>query len=122
MKKTLSYSPLTLLPYINWDYFFHAWGMPPRFAAVAAVHNCEACRTGWVATLPDTDKAQGREAARLYVDAVALCCEWAWVSAKPGRFFGHRTRKIAWGTPLGVFPKPLSSGGNSCFPQTPLRF
>ena len=102
MKKTLSYSPLTLLPYINWDYFFHTWGMPPRFAAVAAVHNCEACRTGWVATLPDTDKAQGREAARLYVDAVALCREWGGYYEIGARF--------------GLFPA-WSEGDDICLAQ-----
>ena len=38
-----------------------------------------------------------------------------------GRFFGRRTRKITWGTPLGVFPKPLSSGGKTLvFPPDPL--
>ena len=38
------------------------------------------------------------------------------------QFFRLRAEKIDWGKPLGVFPKPFSSGGNSCFPQTPLRF
>ena len=29
MIKTLSYSITELLPYINWIYFFYAWGLPP---------------------------------------------------------------------------------------------
>ncbi len=102
MKKTLGYSPLTLLSYINWDYFFHAWGIPPRFAVVAAVHNCQACQTGWVATLPEADKAQGREAARLYADAVALCREWE----------GH----YEIGARFGLFPA-WSEGDDICLLQ-----
>ena len=27
-----------LTPYINWIYFFHAWGFPPRYAAIANIH------------------------------------------------------------------------------------
>lgn len=102
MKKTLHYSPATLLPYINWDYFFHAWSMPPRFAAVAAVHDCEACRAGWVAALPEADVAQGREAAKLYTDAVALCREWE------GRY--------EIGARFGLFPA-WSEGDDICLLQ-----
>ena len=29
----LSYKIHTVAPYINWIYFFHAWGFQPRFAA-----------------------------------------------------------------------------------------
>lgn len=31
----LSYRIHEVTPYINWIYFFHAWGFQPRFAAIA---------------------------------------------------------------------------------------
>ena len=40
----LSYKIHTVAPYINWIYFFHAWGFQPRFAAITNIHGCDACR------------------------------------------------------------------------------
>ncbi len=37
----LSYRIHEVTPYINWIYFFHAWGFQPRFAAIANIHGCE---------------------------------------------------------------------------------
>ena len=34
MTHTLTYRIHEVAPYINWIYFFHAWGFPPRFAAI----------------------------------------------------------------------------------------
>ena len=36
----LSYKIHNVAPYINWIYFFHAWGFQPRFAAIANIHGC----------------------------------------------------------------------------------
>lgn len=69
MTATLSYRPAELAEYINWLYFFHAWGMPPRFATVAALHNCPACRASWVAGFGEADRTQAAEAARLFDEA-----------------------------------------------------
>ena len=69
---TLIYHIHDLLPYINWLYFFHAWGMPPRFAKIAEVHDCPACRKSWVEGHDSSGKAQAVEAERLHSDAVAL--------------------------------------------------
>ena len=30
MTQTLHYAIHDVAPYINWIYFFHAWGFPPR--------------------------------------------------------------------------------------------
>ena len=40
----LSYKIHNVAPYINWIYFFHAWGFQPRFAAIANIHGCDVCR------------------------------------------------------------------------------
>lgn len=71
-----SYSIEEVGPYINWIYFFHAWGMEPRFASIAEVHDCPACRTRWIATFAPEEQAKAREAATLYTDAIALLRHW----------------------------------------------
>ena len=54
---------------VNWIYFFHAWGMPPRFATVTQVHDCPGCRGAWQAQFPESDQAQAREGIKLYAEA-----------------------------------------------------
>ena len=71
-----SYSIEEVTPYINWIYFFHAWGMEPRFASIAEVHDCPACRTRWIVTFAPEEQAKAREAATLYTDAIALLRHW----------------------------------------------
>lgn len=63
------YAIARLVPYINWVYFFHAWGMPPRFSTVAQVHDCPGCRGAWLAQFPQDCKAQAQEAQKLFDDA-----------------------------------------------------
>lgn len=72
-----SYSIEEVTPYINWIYFFHAWGMEPRFASIAEVHDCPACRTRWIATFAPEEQPKAREAAALYAEATALLHHWA---------------------------------------------
>ena len=74
---TQRYRVSEVVPYINWIYFFHAWGMEPRFAAIAEVHQCPACRAGWVASFTPEEQAKAREAATLYADAMAMLRQWA---------------------------------------------
>lgn len=68
----LSYPIHEVEPYIHWLYFFHAWGFAPRFAAVASLHACPACRQGWTASFPADEQEKAREAVRLYDDARRL--------------------------------------------------
>ena len=72
-----NYQISDLVPYINWIYFFHAWGMEPRFAAIAEMHPCTSCRAAWVATFAAEEQAKAREAVALYNDAMALLRAWA---------------------------------------------
>ena len=65
----LSYKIHTVTPYINWIYFFHAWGFQPRFAAIADIHGCDSCRASWLAGFPEEDRAKAAEAMQLYKDA-----------------------------------------------------
>lgn len=69
MIKTLHYSIASVAPYINWIYFFHAWGFQPRFAAISSIHGCDACRASWLANFPTEDMPKATEAMQLFKDA-----------------------------------------------------
>ena len=75
--RILHYSVREVVPYINWIYYFHAWGMEPRFAAITEVHNCPSCRTSWIATFPIEEQDKAREAIKLYDEATELLRQWA---------------------------------------------
>lgn len=55
--------------YINWGYFFHAWGFQPRFATIANLHGCDACRALWLANFPENERAKAAEAMQLFKEA-----------------------------------------------------
>lgn len=55
--------------YINWIYFFHAWGFQPRYAAIAHIHGCDACRALWLANFPEDERTKAAEAMQLFKEA-----------------------------------------------------
>ena len=55
--------------YINWVYFFHAWGFQPRYATIADIHGCDACRALWLARFPENERAKAAEAMQLFKEA-----------------------------------------------------
>lgn len=65
----LNYPVHNVAPYINWIYFFHAWGFQPRFAAIANIHGCDACRASWLTTFPEEERAKAAEAMQLFKEA-----------------------------------------------------
>ncbi len=65
----LSYRIHEVSPYINWIYFFHAWGFQPRFAAIANIHGCDSCRALWLASFPEEERAKASEAMQLFKEA-----------------------------------------------------
>lgn len=75
--KILHYTIREVVPYINWIYYFHAWGMEPRFATIADIHNCPSCRASWVSTFPSEEQPKAREAMKLYDEATELLRQWA---------------------------------------------
>ena len=77
MKVHLTYPVREVVPYINWIYYFHAWGMEPRFAAVADIHDCPSCRASWIASFSTAEQPKAREAAKLYDEAKQLLRQWA---------------------------------------------
>lgn len=59
-------------PYINWVYFFHAWGFQPRFASIAHLHGCDACRAMWLASFAEEERGKAAEAMQLHKEALRL--------------------------------------------------
>ena len=69
---TVRYDIHDLAEYINWIYFFHAWGFQPRYAAIADIHGCDACRAGWLVSFPEAERAKAAEAMQLHKEAVRM--------------------------------------------------
>lgn len=67
--EVLTYSIHEVAPYVNWLYFFHAWGFQPRFATIAHIHGCDACRAMWLAGFPEEERAKAAEAMQLLKEA-----------------------------------------------------
>lgn len=65
----LTYTIADTAPYINWIYFFHAWGFQPRFATIANLHGCDSCRALWLASFPQADCNKAAEAMQLFKEA-----------------------------------------------------
>lgn len=76
----VTYDIHDLSEYINWIYFFHAWGFQPRFAAIADIHGCDSCRAGWLASFPENERAKAAEAMQLHKEANRM------LNAVDGRF------------------------------------
>ncbi|KAA6317376.1 Methionine synthase [termite gut metagenome] len=72
----LPYRIQDVVSYINWIYFFHAWGFEPRFATIADIHDCEVCRTSWIAAFPEIDRPKAAEAVHLNKEACRMLQEW----------------------------------------------
>ncbi|MCM1107687.1 MAG: hypothetical protein NC388_01395 [Clostridium sp.] len=72
MIHTLHYTLHEVQDYINWIYFFHAWGFPPRFASIARIHGCDACRAGWLAGFPEEERPRAEAAMQLHKEALRM--------------------------------------------------
>ena len=75
MIKTLTYKIHEVAPYINWIYFFHAWGFPPRFASITELHGCDACRASWLAAFSEAERPKAEAAMQLYKEATRMLNE-----------------------------------------------
>lgn len=65
----ISYSIHEVSEYINWIYFFHAWGFEPRYATIANIHGCDACRAIWLTSFPENERSKASEAMQLFKEA-----------------------------------------------------
>lgn len=65
----LTYSIREAAPYINWIYFFHAWGFQRKFSAIAGIHGCDGCRASWLTAFPEEERPKASEATQLFKEA-----------------------------------------------------
>lgn len=69
---TVSYTIHELAEYINWIYFFHAWGFPPKFASISRLHGCDSCRAMWLVSFSEKERAKASEAMQLHKEAMRM--------------------------------------------------
>lgn len=69
---TITYEIHDLTDYVNWIYFFFAWGFQPRFATIADIHGCDACRAGWLASFPEEERGKAAETMQLHKEAMRM--------------------------------------------------
>lgn len=69
---TITYEIHDLTDYVNWIYFFFAWGFQPRFATIADIHGCDACRAGWLTSFPEEERGKAAEAMQLHKEAMRM--------------------------------------------------
>ena len=51
--------------------------MEPRFASIAHIHDCPACRAAWIGSFPQEEQPKAREAMKLYDEATQQLHQWA---------------------------------------------
>lgn len=61
--------------YINWIYFFHAWGFQPRYATIADIHGCDSCRARWLWGFAEAERPKAAEAMQLLKGAKRMIDE-----------------------------------------------
>lgn len=69
MREILTFAVHEVAPYINWVYFFHAWGFQPRFATIANLHGCDSCRATWLTGFSEEERPKASEAMQLFKEA-----------------------------------------------------
>lgn len=61
-----------LAEYINWIYFFHAWGFQPKYSSISDIHGCDSCRAMWLVSFPEEERSKAAEAMQLHKEAVRM--------------------------------------------------
>jgi 5-methyltetrahydrofolate--homocysteine methyltransferase len=62
----------TLLPYIDWRFFFMAWKLTGKYSGINEVCECQSCQVGWLQQFSEPDRTKAKEALILYKDAQQL--------------------------------------------------
>ena len=71
---TVHYHIHEVSEYIHWVYFFHAWGFSPKYAGIANIHGCDACRAMWLVSFPEQERSKAAEAMQLIKEANRSAC------------------------------------------------
>ena len=71
-KKFADISIETIAPFIDWVFFFKAWGIPCRVEDVENYCGCEACRQNFLNKYRSMGREKAQEALSLFTDATAM--------------------------------------------------
>lgn len=71
----VNYTVHDTAPYINWLYFFHAWGFQPKFSSIARLHGCDSCRAMWLTSFAEADRPKASEAMQLFKETQRMLAE-----------------------------------------------
>ena len=86
---TISYEIHDLAEYVNWIYFFHAWGFQPRFSQIADIScGCDSCRALWLASFKGEDTMKASEAMQLHKEALRM------LNSLDGRYKVHAVYRL----------------------------
>ena len=69
-RQTLTYRIHDISPYINWTYFFHAWGFEPIFARLSQLHLYPARLQSWLQSFSYDQREKAHAALELYNEAI----------------------------------------------------
>ena len=69
--KTINVAIETVMPYIDWVFFFRAWGISGRFDGLKNFCNCESCRQDFLLKNRHLGAAKAKEALDLYANAIS---------------------------------------------------
>lgn len=78
LPNTLSRKVLTnidlqsIIPYIDWNFFFLAWRIAGKYNGIESVHDCTSCKVTWLQQFSEANRPKAEEALQLYKDAQAL--------------------------------------------------
>lgn len=70
-----------IIPYIDWKFYFHAWGLSARFHTIHGVDDCISCQTTWLNSFPESEREKAKEARQLYKDARAMLDHLVYIKA-----------------------------------------
>ncbi len=85
-------SPETVVPYINWRFFFSAWRIPGNYDGIETVCDCPACAESWLRKQFADSRAKAAEALSLYRDATAMLQQM------------RNENKLTINASVGIFP------------------
>jgi len=81
-------------PLINWRQFMAVWQIDASLASVASLHDCDNCRSQWLAQIPAERRGKAAEAIQLHKDALQLLSDWAnrfaVITARTATYSAHR--------------------------------
>ncbi len=61
-----------IIPYVHWNFFFSAWRLSGRYAELAYLHDCDACRAEWLNQFEGEAKEKAEEGMKLFADVKKL--------------------------------------------------